>query len=114
MKNELGKRGERIAATLLQSKGYRLVDKRFRIPAMGEIDFICENRNALIFVEVKLRRKGKPEESVDEVKIEKLKKMAEVYLSRHPTRKEVRFDVVTVLLNEAGLVEKIRHIPEAF
>lgn len=49
-----GKRGEDRAARFLSSHGLIIVSRNYRCRG-GEIDIICRDRNALIFVEVRLR-----------------------------------------------------------
>jgi len=49
-----GQWAEAVAAILLQAKGYRILERRFRSRA-GEIDLIARRGKRLAFVEVKLR-----------------------------------------------------------
>lgn len=49
-----GRRAESIAALLLRLKGYRILDRRVRLPA-GEIDIVARRGRAVVFVEVKAR-----------------------------------------------------------
>ena len=51
-----GRAAEETAARLYQRSGYRLLEERWRCEA-GEIDLICERDGALVFVEVKYRKK---------------------------------------------------------
>jgi putative endonuclease len=50
----LGSKGEDLAVRFLEKKGYRILSRNFRTP-VGEIDVIAEDRNTLVFIEVKTR-----------------------------------------------------------
>ena len=52
---EIGAKGEKAAAKFLKKNGYRIVKKNF-YSAHGEIDIIAENKEYLVFVEVKSRK----------------------------------------------------------
>ncbi len=54
-KTELGTWGEAIAAEALRSRGFTVVEQNYR-SRYGEIDIIAENREYLVFAEVKLRK----------------------------------------------------------
>ena len=49
-----GRRAESLAALMLRLKGYRILDRRVRLPA-GEIDIVARRGRAVVFVEVKAR-----------------------------------------------------------
>jgi putative endonuclease len=51
-----GARGEAIAAEWLESQGYRILARQFRIPG-GEIDIVAARGETVAFVEVKARPK---------------------------------------------------------
>lgn len=53
-RKRIGRRGERIAARLLKSKGYRIIDRNVEM-SRGEIDIIALDGRTLVFVEVKTR-----------------------------------------------------------
>ena len=94
----LGHWGETLAAEFLRKKGYKLLCHNF-VCRMGEIDLIAQNRDYLVFVEVKLRKNdrfGQAAAFVDYNKQRKLRAAAEFYLLRHPTDRQPRFDVAEV------------------
>ncbi|HWP98462.1 MAG TPA: YraN family protein [Syntrophomonadaceae bacterium] len=115
MKQETGKFGEDLAAAFLRKKGYRIRERNYRTP-YGEIDIICQNHQSLIFIEVKTRKTetyGAPYEAVNKKKIDHLKKAASLYLqSLDRPFADIRFDVVSILLQEKG--NRIEHIVAAF
>jgi len=68
---KLGDQGEVAARRLLENKGYRFLTGNFRTK-FGEIDLIFQDREELVFVEVKARTKseqGLPEEAVNRYKL---------------------------------------------
>ena len=52
---EIGAYGEKAAAKFLKKKGYKIKKMNF-LSTHGEIDIIAENKNCLVFVEVKSRK----------------------------------------------------------
>ena len=111
---ELGKAGEEIAAALLYSKGYEILDRNWRW-GREEIDIIARDGNFLVIVEVKTRRSNyfaEPEASVSRSKQRILVRAANAYARYHRHPGEVRFDIVTILIRPEG--ETINHIVDAF
>ena len=101
--------GEWQAARYLKRQGMRILEKRFRT-AHGEIDLIAQDRETLVFVEVKFRSRGMMGEGVQAVNHDKrihLRYAAEIYLKKHPTH-QVRFDVIEI--TASGL----RHVKNVF
>ncbi|MBO5034955.1 MAG: YraN family protein [Oscillospiraceae bacterium] len=94
----LGRWGESIVAQDLRRKGCRILAANWRC-RMGEIDLIAADKSCLRFVEVKLRKDdsfAQAKEFVDRRKQEKLRVTAQLYLTRHPTSLQPRFDVAEV------------------
>ncbi len=106
-----GKKGEERAKKFLEDRGYKILFQNYRTRC-GEIDLICEEGETLVFVEVRQKRGGKfgtPIESIDQRKIEKIKKTAEIFLSEKGIfNREIRFDFLAI----SG--EKIELITDAF
>jgi putative endonuclease len=110
----LGRRGEDLAVAFLKKKGYRILSRNFKTP-VGEIDIIAEDRNTLVFIEVKTRTDGsfgRPFEAVGYRKQGKMRKVALSYLTY--TKKEMpsRFDVLSIEMEEGR--STIEHIIDAF
>jgi len=117
-RKELGREGEKAAAELLQSKGYRILEKNYRT-RHGEIDMIAARGSLLVFVEVKTRasaRCGAPEEAVDFRKQQKIRKLAVEYLSKSAGKyyTDLRFDVAAISVDAAGKIKDIRLYEGAF
>ncbi len=95
-----GQRAERLAQRHLEQCGLRLIERNYRCKA-GEIDLIMEERDAIVFIEVRMRNNphfGSGAESVDSRKQHKLRATAQHYLQRHDhlARRAARFDVVAI------------------
>jgi putative endonuclease len=97
-----GARGEILAAGHLRAKGYTVVARNWRNPRdrREEIDLVCRDGAALVFVEVKTRsaRARVPGYyAVDARKRQVLRRVIGSYLSGlHPAPRTFRFDVVEV------------------
>jgi putative endonuclease len=110
----LGAQGEEIAAQHLRRKGCRILARNWR-SRLGEVDIICEDADSLIFVEVKTARRLSslpPESRVNLRKRRKLMTLAQHYLKLHHADRGVRFDVVSVWLENGK--PQIRHVKNAF
>ena len=120
-KKELGAKGEEIAVRYLKSRGYRILERNYRI-RLGEIDIIAEQGADLVFIEVKTRSDtlfGSPFDSVTVPKQRQLSKVALEYISKHGCHnRPARFDVVGVQLKEVHAPQlqdvKIELVQNAF
>ncbi len=116
--HKVGRRGEAIAAVYLRLKGYKILERNYRVP-QGEIDLVCRKGDTIVFVEVKRRTtysKGSPLEAVTAHKISRLSAAAAVFLARYPGEpRSARFDVVALspAKNLLGL-PRIQHLSNAF
>ena len=113
---EKGHRGEDLAVDFLFAKGYRIVARNWRIKA-GEIDIIAQDKDTLVFCEVKTRssnRYGTGAEAVDRRKQQKIVQVATLYLQRYRlANQSCRFDVIEILQPEQDQ-PKIQHFINAF
>ncbi len=104
--------GEEAAEEFLKNKGYEILERNFQTK-FGEIDIIAKKDGVWVFVEVKTKSGeefGEPWEMVDGRKLEKVKRMAELYLMKKRLGEVAcRIDVVGVWLDIEGEVEKIEH-----
>lgn len=111
----LGRWGEEWASLFLHACGYRVVATRYRRPG-GEIDLIMRGGDQLVFVEVKTRGRGylgHPEEAIKARQLNRLRRLARVYLQEHPERRArvYRFDVIVVEFGGEGRESRLRHYP---
>ena len=89
---------EEIAALYLKEKEINIIKKNYRI-RQGEVDLIGEDTSHLIFFEVKFRSSnqyGEPVLSVTKDKMRRISKVAEYFLMRYPTDKQVRYDIISI------------------
>ena len=100
----LGKTGEDLACAELETRGYEIIERRYRQRA-GEIDIVARDGPTLVFVEVKARESrefGDAAEAVTAFKRRRLVQLALDYMTRqHVSNCPCRFDVVAIHL-EAG------------
>lgn len=97
---ELGKHGERLAASYLATRGFKVLSTNWRY-SHYEIDIIASSKEVLHFIEVKTRRGktfGLPEESVSKSKFAKLLNAAAEYQHQCPGWKRVQYDVLAIFI----------------
>lgn len=110
-----GRRGEQLAADYLRKRGWRIVGMNFSC-RFGEVDVIAENRDFLVFAEVKARKNARfaaAREFVTPAKQRRVLLAGQLWLQRNPTEKQPRFDVIEVYGAEGETPELI-HIENAF
>ena len=113
----IGSRAEDLAATLLEARGYRIVERNWRRPE-GELDLVAEDRGVLVFVEVRSRtgeERGHPLETVNARKRARVARAARLYLAiAQPAATDFRFDVVGITFARDGAPPAITHVEDAF
>lgn len=97
-----GARGEKLACRHLRRHGYKILYRNFRGRTGGEIDIVCRDQDALVFVEVKTRRSedfGRPIETIRPEQRERISRGALAWL-RMLDNPDIlfRFDVVEVMM----------------
>lgn len=113
--NEIGIKGEQAAADFLLNNGYIIVERNWRA-AKKEVDIIAFKDNVLAFIEVKTRSRTDlyfPEETVGARKRGHLKTAADIFIMDRPEYRNIRFDIVSVVMDR-GEVKEIMHFEEAF
>jgi putative endonuclease len=121
-KRAIGKLGEDAVAQSLESLGYSVLHRNYRIGRYGEIDIIAKNGSIICFVEVKSRssdRFGTPAEAVSWEKRQTIIAIASCYLAtRRDPGAHARFDVAEVFFcyseDGAPAVRTINYIEDAF
>lgn len=112
--NKLGRKGEEAAVHYLTSKGHQLLERNWRFQGY-EVDIISLHGEFIVFTEVKTRSSiewGYPEESVNQQRMRRLVRAANIYLKLHRVDNPARFDIVAVVWN--GEQADIDHIEDAF
>ena len=104
----LGRAAEAAAASLLQRRGYRVLQTNFRAKG-GELDLVADEDGVLAIVEVRYRasdRYGGAAASITHAKRSRLIRAARVLLATYPALAKLpaRFDVVEV----SGPVDNLR------
>lgn len=98
-RHRLGTRGERLAARYLRGRNYRVLARNLESPA-GEIDLVCSNGPAIVFIEVKTRTTfdaQNPGEAAKPVQWRRIERAAKIFLRQYVnSQRPVRFDLVTV------------------
>ncbi len=110
-----GALGENIATNYLIENGFVILERNWRYKHC-EVDIICQKNNSLHFIEVKTRltnQFGNPEESINEKKMNALKKAAEEYLTQNPACCLLQFDVIAIKLN-GEKIEELYFIDDVF
>ncbi len=98
-KDDLGRRGEEIAATWLEQRDMTVIARNWRCSA-GEIDIILRDGTTTVFAEVKTRSStafGHPFEAITPIKAGRLRRLAAEWCRANPGSEEIRIDVVAVL-----------------
>lgn len=119
LRHHLGHVGERLAREHLERLGYRVVAANYRT-RFGELDLIVCDETWLVFVEVKTRRAGALESSVQAVSPEKcrrVRRMAAAWLVEaveRPRSRDLRFDVVAITVDRHSRLVALDHIEAAF
>lgn len=107
-----GQLGEDIAVSFLKKKGYRIIERNFRVHRLGEIDIVCERNGKIIFAEVRAKSNRSfcsPEESVGPNKKKKLVLMANFYLTAKKLWHKP-FAIDGVFIEYDGDEYEIRHL----
>ena len=107
----IGRRGEREAEKIVKKKGYMVLARNFR-RGRDEIDLICLDGKAVVFVEVRARSKRalvSGYDSIDRRKREALKRVCRGYFAKmKPKPLTLRFDVIEIE-HEEGVIGECRH-----
>ena len=107
----VGRLGEELAKKHLEKKGYRILEQNYRT-RYAEIDLVARQKDVLVFVEVRTKvgvRFGSPEDTLDQRKLEKVKRNAQAYVSRAKWNKLYRVDAVCVVLGNDYTVSRLCH-----
>jgi putative endonuclease len=100
----VGKFGEQIAENFLKKNGINIIKKNY-FSKFGEIDLIGIEKKTIIFIEVKYRKNnnfGFPVDSINDKKIDKINKTAEMFLYENENDYndfECRFDIISIISN---------------
>lgn len=97
-----GKAAEEIACSHLKQNGLKFIDKNF-YSRYGEIDLIMQDRETLVFIEVRYRKNldyGGALASITPGKQKKIQATALYYMQKKGAEFNTRFDVVALTGND--------------
>ena len=88
---------EYLVLLLYKIRLYSILHHRMKT-YVGEIDLVASRGKQLVFIEVKARKYGIYEGIVSQVQQERIKRAAELFLSKNPEYEnyDIRFDLVVV------------------
>ena len=113
--NNLGHKGEDMAAEYLEQEGYCILSRNWVNNGRKELDIVATKDDVIIFVEVKTRRLGSvtsPIRAVDVRKQHRICLAADSYLKIFRVDLPCRFDVISIIYNDEA--SKVEHIEDAF
>ena len=96
----MGGRQEDLACRFLAQQGLEILDRNYRVK-IGEIDIIAKEDDVICFIEVKYRESrkyGGASYAISRQKQEKIRRVAQWYISSHHLGEDVyfRFDAVLI------------------
>ncbi|MCX7829994.1 MAG: YraN family protein [Acidobacteria bacterium] len=105
-----GIKGEDIARQFLSKKGYKIVERNFKIKG-GEADLIAKFQEKIIIIEVKTRSSekfGTPQSAVNRKKFKRLLLAGTVYCRKNGlSTKSLQIDVVAIQIKNGE--PSVRH-----
>lgn len=109
---KLGKEGEQKALALYREWGYTVLTVNNVFPGLGELDFVVQKQQLLVFVEVRTRGISSvvhPFDTVTSAKRSRMLRAARLFWesASHELRsqiEEIRFDVVSVQEQNCGWI----------
>ena len=108
---QAGQAAENYVAKFLSDKGYKILARNFSTTE-GELDLVCQDKQTLVFVEVKARAYeafGGPLAAVTPAKQKRIMRTAVQYIKETGSKFDsIRFNVVCVL------PDKTEHLVSAF
>ena len=110
---EVGKKGEKLAQEYLVKNGYKIIDTNKRFSRFCEIDIIAQDKDTLVFCEVKTRKTnicGSPFEAITKNKYQNIKKGIFYYLQENPNFKKFRIDAVSIILEPKLEIKHLKNV----
>ena len=107
-KRKFGDTGEDLAQDFLIKRGYKIIERNYRVKNIGEIDIVCEKKGKLFFIEVKTRNVKRQtnfpiEYSINDKKRSNLKKICNIYITdKHCFTKDWQVDAIFIKIDEIG------------
>lgn len=112
VRHESGKSAEDLAAEFLAQQGLKIIARNVR-NRYGEIDIIAQEKDTLLFVEVRLRQStafGGAAASITAAKQKRLHAAASLYLSERVDQPACRFDAILFDALDVRRIKWLRNI----
>nr|WP_321244604.1 YraN family protein [uncultured Psychroserpens sp.] len=112
--NELGKKGEQLAADFLLKNEYEIIARNYMYQK-AEVDIIAKKGDVLVIVEVKTRTSGDfgdPQQFLKPKQMQRIIKAVDYFVNDNEMDLEVRFDIIAIVLNKKGM--NLEHLENAF
>ena len=97
-KKVLGKKGEKLVEKYVKEQGYTILKRNYSTP-FGEADLIAQDKDEIVFIEVKTRTGesfGSPREAVGTNKQQRYRQIAKCFWKEDGEEPNARFDVAEV------------------
>ena len=110
---QLGQNGEEIAEKFLIKQGYKILERNRHFSRQCEIDIIAQDKDTLVFVEVKTRKTnicGHPLEAITKTKYKNIRTGLSLYMQENPNYKKCRIDVISILLKPKLEIKHLKNI----
>lgn len=106
---DIGQKAEQEACHFLEKKGLKLLERNFRC-MLGEIDLIMQDRDEIVFIEVRMRSYSNFANAVESVNLAKQRKIirtATLYLQKKNwfDRVQCRFDIFGISNNQTEWIK---------
>ena len=108
-----GHKGEELAQQYLTKNGYKILETNKRFSRFCEIDIIAQDKDTLVFCEVKTRKTnicGSPFEAITKSKYQNIKKGLFFYLQENPNYKKFRIDAISIILEPKLEIKHLKNI----
>lgn len=109
-----GKKSEILAEKYLVERGYLILFKNIRV-GRYEVDLVCQDKDVIVFVEVKSlvsSRIKNPYDAVTHSKQMRIIKVADTILKKHFPVNEARFDIISIVITNGK--PQFEHLKNAF
>ena len=110
-KVDLGRKGEDLAEQYLIDQGYTILQRNEQV-GHSDIDIMATEGQTLVFVEVRTKsnsNRGMPEETLNNTKLQRMRKTAEIYMAFKKYTGPARLDAVCIILEGGAKVTHLEH-----
>ena len=112
----IGKLGEQLVACQMIRNGHEIMETNYNVPKVGEIDIISQEKDILVFTDVKTQTAGTEwgdcRSQVDEKKSDRVMNAVQHYMDENELDFDFRFDIGKVVLGKGK--PEIRILEEEF